>query len=302
MEKCGMYLGCNIPFNAPDIEQSFRKVFPALGVDPVDLEGATCCPGWGTAPSFDINTWLAVSSRNIILAEEKGLDILTGCNSCYGIFSEAKHFLDHEPERKKAVNKKLSAIGREYKGVSDVYHAAHMLHNVIGVDKIKEKAKYTLKQLKIAIQPGCHVLWPSRVMKVKEPNPFFPTMLKDICEAMGADVPHYSMLEACCGMGAMRSTDQNKSFSLLKPKMECIKEETDPDIIVTSCSSCYLQLDGAQKLLRESGEIDFTIPVLYVTQLVALVMGFDPGQVAAISQTPRDELIKKIQSQERTIQ
>ena len=35
MEKYGLYLGCNIPFKAPDIEQSFRKVFPALGVEVV---------------------------------------------------------------------------------------------------------------------------------------------------------------------------------------------------------------------------------------------------------------------------
>lgn len=52
MHKYGLYLGCNIPFKAPDIEQSMRKVFPALGVEPVDLQGATCCPAWGTAPSL----------------------------------------------------------------------------------------------------------------------------------------------------------------------------------------------------------------------------------------------------------
>ena len=50
MEKCGIYLGCNIPFRAPDIEQSLNKVFPQLGVKLVSMEGATRCPAWGTAP------------------------------------------------------------------------------------------------------------------------------------------------------------------------------------------------------------------------------------------------------------
>ena len=32
MEKIGLYLGCNIPLKNPDIEQSFRKILPVLGL------------------------------------------------------------------------------------------------------------------------------------------------------------------------------------------------------------------------------------------------------------------------------
>ncbi len=301
MEKCGIYLGCNIPFRAPDIEQSFNKVFPALGVEVVDMEGATCCPAWGTAPSFDVDTWLAVSARNINIAEEKDVDIMTGCNSCFGVLSEAKHMVDHDPVKKKKLDDNLAQIERKYKGSSDIFHVSHVLHKDIGVEKIRESIKYTLKELKIAVQPGCHILWPTEVMSVKEENSFFPTILKELCEALEADVPHYSKLNSCCGMGAMRSTDQVRSFSLLKDKLISMKEESNPDMIVTTCSSCYLQLDGAQKILKEQGEIDFQIPVFYYTQLLALCMGFDPKNVAAISEIPRDEIIKKIQSEARLI-
>lgn len=299
MEKCGMYLGCNIPFKAPDIEQSFYKVFPALGMEIVDMEGATCCPAWGTAPSFDIDTWLAVSGRNITIAENKNVDIMTGCNSCFGVMSEAKHMIDHDPARKMTFEKNLALIDRKYNGNSDVYHVSHVLYKNIGVEKIRENLKYTLKQLKVAIQPGCHILWPTEVMAVKEKNSFFPTILKELCEVLGAEVPHYSKLNACCGMGAMRSTDAARSIGLVKEKLVNMKEEIAPDMIVTTCSSCYLQFDGAQKILREKGEIDFEIPVFYYTQLLALCMGFDPKNVAAISETSRDAIIQKIQSEAR---
>ncbi|MDK9709359.1 MAG: CoB--CoM heterodisulfide reductase iron-sulfur subunit B family protein [Desulforhopalus sp.] len=299
MEKCGIYLGCNIPFKAPDIEQSFYKVFPALGVEIVDMEGATCCPAWGTAPSFDVDTWLAVSGRNITIAEAKDVDIMTGCNSCFGVMSEAKHMIDHDAERKKTFEKNLALIDRKYTGNSEVYHVSHVLYEKVGMERIREKLKYTLKQLKIAVQPGCHILWPSDVMAVKEKNTFFPTILKELCEVLGAEVPHYTKLNACCGMGAMRSTDAARSIGLVKEKLINIKEETDPDMIVTTCSSCYMQFDAAQKLLREKGEIDFEIPVFYYTQLLALCMGFDPKNVAAISETPRDAIIEKIQSEAR---
>ncbi len=301
MEKCGLYLGCNIPFNAPDIEQSFRQVFPALGVEVTELEGASCCPAWGTAPSFDMNAWLALSARNITLAEAQGVDIMTGCNSCFGVLSEAKHIIDKRPEKKQIVNEKLTAINREYQGTSRIHHVSHVLHDKVSTRTISEKIRFNLEGLKIAIQPGCHLLWPSKIMENAEPDPFFPTHLKELCEALGAEAPHYSRLTGCCGMGAMRSADRKKSFTLVREKLRSMKEEIDPDIIVTTCSSCYLQFDSAQKLLRDNNQIGFSIPVLYYTQLLALAMDFDPAQVAAISETPRDEIIAEIQSDKRRV-
>ncbi|WP_028574554.1 CoB--CoM heterodisulfide reductase iron-sulfur subunit B family protein [Desulfonatronovibrio hydrogenovorans] len=301
MEKLGLYLGCNIPFKAPDIEQSFRKTFPVLGIEVEDLEGATCCPAWGTAPSFDLDTWCAISSRNIILAEDKNIDLMTGCNSCFGIMSEAKHFIEDDPARKKRVNENLKAIDREFKGTSNIYHISHVLYEKVGPEKIKESLVYSLDGLKAAIQPGCHILWPSDVYHVKEKNSFFPTILKELTQALGAEVPHYSRLEFCCGMGGMRSTDVEKSLKLFTDKLMSMKEEIDPDMIVTTCSSCFLQFDMSQQILKERGMIDFTIPVFYYTQVLALAQGFDPAQVAAISQTPRDAVISEIQSEKRKI-
>lgn len=301
MEQIGLYLGCNIPLKAPDIEQSFRKIFPALGIQPVDLDGASCCPAWGTAPSFDLNTWCAISSRNITIAEGKNVDIMTGCNSCFGVLSEAKHFLENDATRK-VVNASLANIDRQFQGTSDIYHVAHVLHRKVGLIGIRKALKYTLDGLKIAVQTGCHSLWPSDVYKIKEDNPYQPTILKELCEATGATVPHYSRLESCCGMGGMRSTDAEKSLKLFKEKLVSIKKETEPDMIVTTCSSCFLQFDMSQPILRERGEIDFEpIPTFYYTQLLALAMGFDPAQVASISQIDRNPIIAEIQSEQRRI-
>ncbi|MGI6656717.1 MAG: CoB--CoM heterodisulfide reductase iron-sulfur subunit B family protein [Desulfobulbus sp.] len=301
MEKIGLYLGCNIPLKLPDIEQSFRKVFPVLGVELVDLEGATCCPAWGTAPSFDIDTWCAISCRNLILAEDLGLDVMTGCNSCFGLLSEARHFMD-DPALRARVNAQLAAINRTYRGTAEVYHVLHILHHFIGVEKIRKSLKYSLDGLKIAVQTGCHALWPSDMCAIKEENPFYPTMLKELCEATGASAPHYSRKATCCGMGGMRSTSVEKSLGLFKDKLLSIKEEIDPDLVVTSCSSCLMQFDMSQPDLRERGEIDFEpIPTLYCTQLLALAMGFDPAQVASISQIDRSGIIAEIQSEKRLI-
>lgn len=301
MEQIGLYLGCNIPLKHPDIEQSIRKIVPEFGVEPVDLEGASCCPAWGTAPSFDLPTWCALSSRNLTIAEEMNVDVMTGCNSCFGILSEAKHFLEDEKMKKK-VNEQLAAIDRTYTGTADIYHVAQFLHKTVGLDNIKSKLKYSLDGLKIATQTGCHTLWPSDVYKVPEENPYNPTILKDLCEVTGAEAPNYSRLNGCCGMGGMRSTDAEKSLKLFKEKLLSIKEEIDPDMIVTTCSSCFMQFDMSQLILKERGEIDFEpIPTFYYTQVLALAMGFDPTQVASISQIDRSALVAEMQAEKRLI-
>ena len=300
MQKFGLFLGCNIPFKAPDIEQSIRKIFPPLGIEPVDMVGASCCPAWGTAPSFDKGTWCALSCRNMAIAEEMGVDIMTGCNSCFGILAEAKHFM-HDPEVAEEAHALLEHTGRSYTGSSDIFHLTHVLYKNVGTETIASKIKYKQDGLTVAVQAGCHVLWPTDVMPVHEENPFFPKMLTELVEATGASAPHYSRLEACCGMGGMRTASLDKSMKVLGTKMQSMKKEIDPDLIVTSCSSCYMQFDQSQRILQEKGETDFTIPVLYYTQFLALAMGFDPAQVAGISAMDRSAIIAKIQDPARAV-
>ena len=300
MQKFGLFLGCNIPFKAPDIEHSMRKIFPPPGVEPVDMVGASCCPAWGTAPSFDKSTWCALACRNMSIAENLGVDIMTGCNSCFGSLSEAKHFM-HDPEIAEEAFELLEHAGCDYKGTSDILHVTHVLHKHIGAEKIASSLKYKQDGLKVATQTGCHILWPTDTMDIHEQNPFFPRMLAELVEATGAEAPHYSRIEACCGMGGMRTTNVEKSMKILGAKMRSMKEEIDPDLIVTSCSSCYMQFDQSQKMLREKGEIDFEIPVLYYTQFLALAMGYAPGEVAAISQTDRGGLIAEMQNPARAV-
>ncbi len=292
--KFGLFLGCNITFNRPDVEQAMRKIFPALGVELDDLAGQSCCPTWGTMPSIDDVGWCAVAARNLCLGEEKGIDLMTACNTCYASLNEARHKMLKNPEIMNGVNEILAKIGKKYEGKAKCRHVAWVLYKDIGLEKIRESIKYTLDGLTIAVQPGCHFLWPSEVYPDREKDPFNPVVLRELCEALGAEAPYYTKLIDCCGIGALRSTDPEKSFALAKDKLECIKEELDADLIVAGCCSCMIQFDDVQDKLRKEGKINFSIPVLHYVQLLAICMGFDPQQVAGICVTPRDEIIKRI--------
>lgn len=292
--KVGFFIGCNTAFNRPDLEQAVRYAFPALGVELDNLDGQSCCPSWGTMPSVDVVGWCAVSARNHTIAEEKGVDIVTVCGSCYGSLSEAKYKMDTDPEIKARVNEILQSIGREYKGTSNVRLTYYYLYNEVGLDRIRESLKYRLDGLTVAIHPGCHTLWPSKVYYDKEEDPFHPRVLKEMCEVLGATVGNYTRLIDCCGMGAMRSTDMEKSLNLASKKLIAIKKEVNPDLIVTGCSSCLIQFDTSQELLKNNKKINFEIPVLHYMQLLALCLGAEPEKVTGLAKTNVSQFVSKV--------
>ncbi|MFZ5649187.1 MAG: CoB--CoM heterodisulfide reductase iron-sulfur subunit B family protein [Bacillota bacterium] len=292
--KVGFFVGCNTAFNRPDLEQAVRIAYPHLGVEIDDLEGQSCCPSWGTMPSVDLAGWSAVSARNFCLAEEKNLDIITVCGSCYGSLAETRHSLKKNPALKEKVNGILGELGRNYRGSADVYQSVGYLYKNVDIDKIRQSLKYSLEGLKVALQPGCHTLWPSKIYVDREEDSFHPRMLQEMCRALGAEVADYSRLTDCCGMGGMRSADMEKSFNLLKVKLKSVKEEADPDLIVTGCSSCLIQIDTAQVQLNKDRRINFQIPVLHYMQLLALCLGADPEKVAGLAKTSVSGVINKI--------
>jgi|Deesub1362A_J573_1020465.scaffolds.fasta_scaffold00291_46 heterodisulfide reductase subunit B len=292
--KFGLYLGCQIPFIRPDLEVSIRKTLPLLGVKIIDLEGYSCCPTWVSAPSFDEDAWLAISARNISIAEENGVDIVTGCNNCYSVLSHARYLLKDE-ERREKVNRILGKVGRFYRGKSKIYHITHVLSDFVGKKKLKENLEYSLDGMVVAVQPGCHMLWPTRIMDVQEENPFYPQKLKNLVELLGAKSPYYSRIEYCCGAGpSIRAIDYEKSAYFVLTKLMSIKEEVDPDFIVTGCSTCYIQLDETQQKLRKEGKVGFQIPVFYYTQILAICMGIEPDSVVRIGSIPKEDIIGRI--------
>ena len=80
MSKYAFFLGCIAPARALNYDASTRKVAEVFDIELIDLEGFACCgfPIW----AIDQNTSLAMAARNLSVAEENNLDILTICSAC----------------------------------------------------------------------------------------------------------------------------------------------------------------------------------------------------------------------------
>jgi len=116
MTKYGLFVGCITPLRYPGIEAPTIDVFSTLGIDMDILENASCCPAPGVFRSFDQPTWLAIGARNLAIAQEQNVDIMTICNGCFGSLFEVAHQLSENGEKMKQANEILGKIGRKYDG------------------------------------------------------------------------------------------------------------------------------------------------------------------------------------------
>jgi heterodisulfide reductase subunit B len=92
----------------------------------------------------------------------------------------------------------------------------------------------------------------------------------------------------------MKSTPE-QAIEFAQAKFDAILEETQADFIAVSCITCLMHMDKVQNTLNEKlGEERYKIPVFDYNQLLALCLGFDPKQVAAISSVPRDSVISRL--------
>jgi heterodisulfide reductase subunit B len=263
------FLGCIMPNRYPGIESATRHMFTELGIDFQDLDSFSCCPAPGVTRSFDENTWLTLASRNLMMAEEKNLDIIVICNGCYGSLFDAAHILHDNEERRGQINQALATIGKEYKGTVKVRHFADVLYNDIGVETIKSKVKKEMAHVNAAIHYGCHFLKPSKLKNLDDPER--PKILEELIEAVGAVNIDYKDKNMCCGAGGgARAKVPEMAMDITKDKLNNIKN-TEANCILNVCPFCHLQYDRGQKDLGEG----YNYPVLHLSQLYGMAMGIE---------------------------
>lgn len=272
--RFAFFPGCTMAYRLPFAEKSIRMVASPLGIELVDLP-FTCCPEPNGVRSFSDETWLVFAARNIALAEEKELDILTACAGCHESLSMAKHEIDKEPSKGELVNQKLSDIGMEYKGTSSIIHLHQLLHDRIGVEEIEKKVVRQVP-MRVVTHSGCHLLRPEEVLRVDCAEA--PVKLDSLVESLGMEALEYMDKTMCCGAG-VRGQASETSFAILKEKLTSMMM-VKPDAAVVFCPTCFISFEGGQKIVNRTFGTDFKLPVYYYTELLAVAM--DLSDVASV--------------------
>ncbi|MFX0100936.1 MAG: CoB--CoM heterodisulfide reductase iron-sulfur subunit B family protein [Candidatus Hodarchaeota archaeon] len=275
MVEKSLFLGCTIPGRIPFVEKSAKLVMEDLGINFEYLEGAVCCPDPVGINALDKDSWTAMAARNIALAQGRDKGVVTLCTGCAMTLRTVNHELQHSDMEKEKINKILNKIGKNIDEGVDVKHLITVLLEEIGIDAVKSAVKNPLTGLNVALHYGCHLLRPSDIMKVDDP--FNPSKIDKIIEALGANSLDYTEKLLCCGHGVSIFSDEIATTLNRKKFRSMLSVNTD--LICVFCPSCYLRLENGQRSLKKQfGEV-VKIPVVYFTDLMAIAFGYSSEEI-----------------------
>ena len=249
---------------------------PQVGIELVDIDDFSCCGDPIQFKSADHLTWLSVAARNICLAEEQGLGILTLCNGCVNTLATVDHTLKDDRIVREDVNEVLANTGHQYKGSTEIKHFLQVIVDDIGVENLRSHVKTPLNGLKVATHTGCHLTSPDEILGFD--NPLDPQVLDSLVAVLGAEPVDYDLKSLCCGVGFMLSGGTTESSNLLKDKLENMTRY-EAQCIVTGCPFCFQQFDMGQVLASRKHKLDYTLPVMYFLQILGLALGQDIGEI-----------------------
>jgi len=294
--KYALYTGCTARESTPELLSSTMAVAKKLGIELVLLDEASCC-GASHLQDFDEFLSLVLNARNICYAEKLGLPMVTICNTCQLNTVMTKERLDNDPEMRAKVNEKLAEVGLEYKGTSSVRHFLYALIDDYGLENIREKVEVPLSHFNIAPFYGCHNIRPSHLHKKHNTplpdsqeyeevpvndeipfmekytgeNPYNPTSLDKLIEALEGNSVDYESKNKCCGFHVDLQAPETSNALSGSALLDAI--DNNADLMVTPCPLCQLNMDLKQDSASKQLGRDIELPVLHMPQMVALALG-----------------------------
>ena len=269
-----MFLGCAIPYRVSAFEISSRKILEKLGVELVEMPEFNCC-GLPLDP-ISHETMLILAARNLALAEQKGLDIITLCPGCAGTLKKVNRMLKEDKALRDEINRHLKEAGLEFKGTQNAKHFMQVLIEDVGLEKIKKSVVKPLTTLKVAEHNGCHILRPKEFIGFDDPED--PKTLKALIEATGAQCLDYLDETECCGAPSVGVNDKI-ALQLAKDKLSHMKM-VDAEAMVTICPFCHIMYDTNELRIEKMFNETYGIPVLHYPQLLGLAQGMKPEELA----------------------
>jgi heterodisulfide reductase subunit B len=269
-----IFLGCAIPYRVSSYEISARKVLTKLGVELVEMPEFNCCGLPLDAVSHE--TMLILAAKNLAIAEQEGLNILTLCPGCAGTLKKVNKILKEDKAQREEVNSHLKEANLEFKGTIETKHLLQFLKEDVGIEKIKAAVTNPLIGLNVAEHNGCHILRPKQYIDFDDPED--PQTLKNLIEATGATCLDYIDETECCGAPSVGVNDKI-ALSLARDKLDHIKQ-VNAQALITICPFCHIMYDTNELRIEKMFNETYGIPILHYPQLLGLAMGMTPEELA----------------------
>ncbi len=265
--------GCCHHTSAREYDLSTRVVCKNLGINLTDVPDWSCC-GSTAAHSTSQLLALALSARNLALAEETGLDVTAACAACYQRLALAHHELSGDNDLRKKVNK---ITGRKYRSKIKVKSILDVVHESAG-EHLKTMVVKPLNGLKIACYYGCLMVRPA---EIAADDPENPRKMDVLMEKLGAQVVDWGYKTECCG-ASLAVSNEDIVIQLVE-KIIRNAVLAGANSIVTACPLCHFNLDVRQFKINRNMGTSYRLPVFYFTQLMGVALGLNFADIGVHS-------------------
>lgn len=266
------YPGCSLEASAKDYDISARAACTALGIALEEIPGWICC-GASSAHMTSELLALALPVKNLVLAQQQGLDIAVCCAACYSRLMVANHAMSAGDDWRVEATDQL--VGSAYRGEVKVKHLLEIIIQDLGLDAIEGKVTQGLKGLKVASYYGCLLVRPPDIVHFDDPEN--PTTMDQLAAALGAEPVPWPYKTECCG-GSLSLTRTDVILKLARDILQMAVDE-GAECLMVACPLCQANLDMRQAQINKRYGTDFHVPVIYFTQLMGLAMGIRPDEL-----------------------
>ena len=270
----------------PGYSTSIFWIMRKLGYDYHDPKDQTSCTAWNYYASATSNAaaQAAVAVRNFAAAAETGFFPMIHCGTSYGHYKEVREELILHPQLRAEVREIMGKLGKELVFPEELVHYSEWLYALR--HEIAAKQVRDMSGVKVTVHPACHYY------KLVEGDAIFDqevyggqrtAVVTGLAQRLGADVRDYSTWFDCCGFGfrhILVQRDFTRSFATQR-KIEVMKEEADPDVVLTHDTGCVTTLDKSQ-FAAKAHDRNVGVAVLSEAQFAALAMGAHPFKVCQL--------------------
>jgi heterodisulfide reductase subunit B len=257
-----------------------------LGFKYLDPTDQTSCTAWNYYASATSNAaaQAGVAMRNFAAAYETGYYPIIHCGTSYGHYKEVREEMAHHPEVRRQVRDVMRKLGKPLVMPEEIVHYSEWVHAVR--DRIAAQQKLDFSSISVAVHPACHYYKLVQEDAIYDPDIYGgqrTATVSALIVALGAQVRDYSTWFDCCGFGfrhILVQRDFTRSFATLR-KIQVMKEEADPDVVITHDTGCVTTLDKSQFVGQVHG-FNVGVPVMSDAQFAALAMGGHPYRVCQL--------------------
>jgi heterodisulfide reductase subunit B len=273
MKQYSYYPGCSLESLATAYNISTLEVARKLELELKEIKDWNCC---GATAYFPVDELLAhtLVARNLALAEKDGLsDFVAPCSACYKNAYFTNAYLKKDPDLAEHINYALEADNLHVNGTMKVRHLIEVFIEDVGLEEIEKKVTHPLKGLRVAPYYGCQLLRPRKENENVENPQFFESLLS----ALGAEPVDYPSKTRCCG-GSLIITNRKAALDMVHILLQDAVNRK-ADVIATTCPMCNVNLEVYQNQVNSEFGTQFSIPIMYFTQLMGVALGIKPGKL-----------------------